>query len=113
MRELTDDGGSGDAQVDEAVRTLEALDGLPVHEHAPLIERAHQVLQDRLSGEPDAPFDGESDAPATEEYDAEAGEFDDAAAGDDLGGPSSPGGPSSLGGAADDVGDRGAGEGEG
>lgn len=114
MRELTDDGGSGDAQVDEAVRTLELLDGLPVHEHAPLIERAHQVLQDRLSGEPDAPFDGEPGAPATEEHDAGTGEYDDAgAADDDLGGPSSPGGPSSLGGAADDVGDRGAGEGEG
>lgn len=112
MRELTDDGGSGDAQVDEAVRTLEALDGLPVHEHAPLIERAHQVLQDRLSGEPGDPFDGESDAPATDEHDPGTGEYDDAAAaGDDLGGPSSPGGPSSLGG-ADDV-DDGAGEGEG
>ncbi|TDD64290.1 hypothetical protein E1262_28750 [Jiangella aurantiaca] len=56
--ELTDDGGTGDAQVDEAVRTLEALDGLPVHEHAPLVEQVHQVLQDRLAGEPDAPLEG-------------------------------------------------------
>ena len=55
MRELTDDGGTGDAQVDEAVRTLETLDGLPVHEHAGVVERVHQVLQDRLTGEPDAP----------------------------------------------------------
>ncbi|SEE64118.1 hypothetical protein [Jiangella alba] len=57
MQELTDDAGSGDAQVDEAVRTLEALEGLPVHEHAPVVERVHQVLQDRLSGEPDAVAD--------------------------------------------------------
>ncbi|WP_053208149.1 hypothetical protein [Jiangella muralis] len=57
MQELTDDGGSGDAQVDEAVRTLDALEGLPVHEHASVVERVHQVLQDRLSGEPDAVAD--------------------------------------------------------
>lgn len=53
MQELTDDGGTGDAQVDEAVRTLESLEALPVHEHAAVFERVHQVLQDRLSGEPD------------------------------------------------------------
>ncbi|MBB5791413.1 hypothetical protein [Jiangella mangrovi] len=60
MRELTDDGGTGDAQVDEAVRTLETLDGLPVHEHAAVYERVHQVLQDRLTGEPDAHDDQEA-----------------------------------------------------
>lgn len=54
MQELTDDSGTGDAQVDEAVRTLDTLDALPVHEHAAVFERVHQVLQDRLAGEPDA-----------------------------------------------------------
>lgn len=51
MRELTDDGGTGDAQVDEALRTLDALDQLPVHEHAAVIENVHQALQDRLTGD--------------------------------------------------------------
>lgn len=53
MQEPTDDGGTGDAQVDEAVRTLDTLDGLPVHEHATVFERVHEVLQDRLTGDLD------------------------------------------------------------
>lgn len=28
---------------------LNALDDLPVHEHAPVVERVHRALQDRLS----------------------------------------------------------------
>ena len=54
MQELTDDhlaDGTGDAQVDEAMRTLQALDGLPVHEHATVIENVHRALQDRLTGD--------------------------------------------------------------
>ncbi|WP_233507465.1 hypothetical protein [Jiangella anatolica] len=58
-----DDGGTGDAQVDEAVRTLDALDGMPVHEHAAVVERVHQVLQDRLAGEPDLALEDEQDEP--------------------------------------------------
>jgi hypothetical protein len=61
MRELTDDGGTGDAQVDEAVRALDTLDGLPVYEHAAVFERVHQVLQDRLTGEPDDDAEGAGD----------------------------------------------------
>jgi hypothetical protein len=77
MRELTDDGGTGDAQVDEAVRTLESLDGLPAHEHAAVFERVHQVLQDRLSGEPDAA----DDTDATSDIDATGDGYADGGAG--------------------------------
>ncbi|WP_116951119.1 hypothetical protein [Jiangella endophytica] len=101
MRELMDDGGSGDAQVDEAVRTLESLEGLPVHEHAPMVERVHQVLLDRLAGEPDALPEDDSDALSAAEHDA--------AAGDDHGESASPGRPTPYGGTAGD----GAGSGSG
>ncbi|WP_158602828.1 hypothetical protein [Jiangella rhizosphaerae] len=115
MRELTDDGGTGDAQVDEAVRTLQALDELPVHEHAPLVERVHQVLQDRLAGEPDAAFEDESDLPgdgqggvtgpqagATGQHGPADGLRAPASSGGlaSSGGPASPGGPAWSGGPA-------------
>lgn len=44
-------GATGDRRVDEALRPLESLDGLPVHEHAAVVERVHRSLQDRLTGE--------------------------------------------------------------
>lgn len=42
-------GMTGDAQVDEALRPLETLEGLPVHEHATVVEGVHRALQARLT----------------------------------------------------------------
>lgn len=42
---------TSDAQVDEALRALEALEDLPVHDHAAVFEGIHRALQDRLTGD--------------------------------------------------------------
>jgi hypothetical protein len=42
-------GSTGDAEVDEAVRALDAIQQLPVHEHATVVEGVHRALQDRLA----------------------------------------------------------------
>ncbi|WP_166355536.1 hypothetical protein [Phytoactinopolyspora limicola] len=44
---------TGDAAVDEALRTLRGLEAKPVHEHAAVVEQVHRALQDRLADEPD------------------------------------------------------------
>ncbi|TDD99110.1 hypothetical protein [Jiangella asiatica] len=56
MRELTDEGqdDTGDARVDEALRALETLDRVPVHQHADVIDDVHRALQDRLAADPTA-----------------------------------------------------------
>lgn len=68
MRELTDDGEgtTGDASVDEAVRSLERLDRLPVHQHADVIDDVHRALQERLADEP-ATDEPATDVAATDE----------------------------------------------
>ncbi|WP_035812758.1 hypothetical protein [Jiangella gansuensis] len=68
MRELTDDGQgtTGDASVDEAVRSLERLDRLPVHQHADVIDDVHRALQDRLADEAAADEPAADQAPTDE-----------------------------------------------
>lgn len=56
----TETGGTGDTQVDEALRPLAQLDELGVHEHAAVVEEVHRSLQDRLTTEEQPePIDGE------------------------------------------------------
>ncbi|NDL61072.1 hypothetical protein F7O44_28785 [Phytoactinopolyspora sp. XMNu-373] len=54
-------GPTGDATVDQALRTLDGLEGRPIHEHAAVVEGVHQALQERLADEPidDHPADGQ------------------------------------------------------
>jgi hypothetical protein len=42
---------TGDAEVDDALRALDALDDLPVHDHAEIVDTVHRALQDRLNQE--------------------------------------------------------------
>lgn len=46
-------GSTGDARVDDALTKLTDLDGLPVHDHAAVIEDVHRSLQDTLAEEQD------------------------------------------------------------
>jgi hypothetical protein len=45
----TGEEGVNDAAVLEALRELGVLDNLPVHEHADVLERVNQALNDRLA----------------------------------------------------------------
>lgn len=47
-----DDEMTGDAAVDDVLRTLQGLETRPVHEHVAAIEDVHKVLQDRLAESP-------------------------------------------------------------
>jgi hypothetical protein len=47
--EPTGAGGSGDARVDDALRRLDDLDGLPLTDHVERYERVHTDLQDTLN----------------------------------------------------------------
>lgn len=46
------DESTGDAQVDAMLQPLDTLDGLPVHEHAAVVDSVHRALQDRLADGP-------------------------------------------------------------
>jgi hypothetical protein len=52
---------TGDAAVDDALRTLDGLENRPIHEHAAIVEGVHHALQERLADEPadDEPSDGQ------------------------------------------------------
>lgn len=57
---------TGDTTVDDALSALDGLEHRPVHEHAPLIERVHQTLHDRLAADPDDPAESASPADPAE-----------------------------------------------
>ncbi|HEY9410940.1 MAG TPA: hypothetical protein VIP77_15265 [Jiangellaceae bacterium] len=51
-RAASADETTGDAQVDAVLEPLGTLDGLPVHEHAAVVDSVHRALQDRLADGP-------------------------------------------------------------
>jgi hypothetical protein len=40
---------TGDASVDEAIRTLQGLEGRPLREHVVVFDGVHRALSDRLA----------------------------------------------------------------